>query len=332
MKAILKVYSLVLFIGLFSGSVMANQGEPMIEKKKTYSKSYPVGSSDRISFDNRFGELKINSWDKNEVKVDIVMVGKANSDQVAQEVLDRITIEDGKSSNGVYFKTKIGDGKKWPQGDKYNNTGFSIDYVVYLPSRNALTVENEFGQTIVPDHSGEITIVQKFGVLTAGKLSNVKKVHVEFSGGSTIESVTGGLIDFRFSRGQVNRLEGKVKANFEHSDAIKLTVDNSLTELTVNNSFTKLIIDASKSLSASFNVHTNFSQLDNNSTFSIKEHGANDEDRGPKFDHDYTGKSGSGTIPVIIKSEFGEVVIGHAVPFDVKAKEKNKDKKKERSI
>jgi hypothetical protein len=327
MKATLRAYS-ILFLALAFATAKAGDDELKVEKKKTYSKTYSVSNSERVSFDNRFGEIKINTWDKNEVKVDITMIGKANSEEVAQEVLDRISIEDGKNSSGVYFKTKIAENKNWPRGEKYNNTGFSINYVIYMPSRNPLTVENEFGKTIIPDYSGEITVNQKFGTLIAGKLGNVKKVHVEFSGGTTIESINGGELDIRFSRSQINKLEGKVKAHFEHNGGTKIGIDNSLTELSIKNNFTQLYIDAARNLSASFDVHTNFSELENKSSFSIKKEDEDEDRRGPKFDHDYSGKSGSGNIPIKIKSEFGEVTLGHDLPFDVNEKEKKKDKKK----
>ena len=334
MIRILNAYSIVFFLAVFiSGKAIAND-EFKVEKKKTYSKTYAVNSSEKVKFDNRFGEVKITTWDKNEVKVDITMIGKANTDEVAQEVLDRIKIEDGKNSSGVYFKTVLGDDKDWPKGNKYNNTGFTIDYVIYMPANNPLTVENEFGKTFIPDYKGEITIIQKFGQLTAGKLSNTKKVRIEFSGGSTIASVNGGQLDISFSRAEVSRLEGTVKANFEHNGGVKLSIDNSLKQLTINNNFNELYIDASKNLSASFNIRTNFSEMDNNSSFSIKEQGDGDERHGPKFDHDYSGKAGGGTIPIKINSEFGEVTIGHDIKFDVSEKneKKNKEKKKTRSV
>ena len=334
MKAILKAYSIFFVLFYFTvQTARAGAEDPTIEKKKTYTKSYQVSSTDKISFDNRFGEIKINTWDKDEVKVDITMIGKANSEEVAQEILNRINIEDGKDNSGVFFVTKIGDhNKNWPKGEKYNNTGFTINYVIYMPSQNPLNVANEFGKTFIPDYRGEITINQKFGTLTAGKLSKVKKVHIEFSAGNTIESISGGELDIRFSRTQVNRLEGKVKAFFEHNSGLKLGIDNSLGELTIKNSFTQLFIDANKNISAVFTIHTNFSELDNKSSFSFKEEGNDEDRRGPKFDHDYSGKSGAGNIPVNVKSEFGEVTIGHNLSFDVTEKEEKNEKKKIRTV
>ncbi|HEX5023984.1 MAG TPA: hypothetical protein VFV68_01875, partial [Agriterribacter sp.] len=45
--------------------------DPVVEKRKNYSKSYTVASNESIALNNSFGEMKISTWDKNEVKVDI---------------------------------------------------------------------------------------------------------------------------------------------------------------------------------------------------------------------------------------------------------------------
>ena len=162
-----------------------------LKRKRITPNLIAVSSSDKISFDNRFGELKITTWDKNEVKVDVTMTGKANSDERAQEILKTIRIEDGKNGSGVFFKTHIenqNNRHSKEEKEKYRNEGFSIDYVVYMPSKNPLSAKNEFGKTIIPDYSGEIEVESKFGSLSAGNLTNSKRVRVEF-GEATIESI-----------------------------------------------------------------------------------------------------------------------------------------------
>lgn len=333
MKKMLKTYSLfVLLLISLSSKSQKEYEEPKFEKTKAFTKSYPFGGGDKLSIDNRFGDVKVNVWDKAEVKVEIAMSGKANTEELAQEIIDRITIEEGKSGSTVSFKTKIADKRTTiPKGQKYVTTKFSINYTIYMPTQNSLSIENEFGKISVPDYKGEITIKQKFGKLTAGKLSNVKKILVEFSSGSVIESVSGGDLEIKFSRTLVNRLEGAVSVRVEHSGGVKLVADNALKQLTLKNAFTQLYLDVPNNLSANYKVHTNFSELNNKSSFTIKEE--NEEDRrGPKFDHDYNGQSGNGSVPVKINSEFGEVTIGHNIPFDVNAKEEKKAKAKTRAV
>ena len=333
MKATVKAYSILLFTTCFfiAGKAIAGQGpsgdEPLVEKKKTYTKTYPLGGGDRVNLNNSFGELKINTWDKNEIKVDITMTGKGSTDEIAQEMLDHIEIQDNKTGSTVSFKTKIdNDDKDWKKHDKtkYRNSGFSIDYVVYLPSKTRLDATNQFGAMSIGDYTGEVSLESKFGSLTAGKLSNPKNVGVEFGTGS-IASMNGGDLSIKFSRAEVKNLDGTVNAKFEHS-GVKIAIDNNLKELNIKNNFTQLMLDASTNLSANFDVHTNFSELRNKTSFNIKEEKDDDDDkhRGPKFDRKYSGKSGSGTLPIKIRSEFGDVILGHNLSFDLHEDDKGK--------
>lgn len=340
MKATVKLYSVLLFTLSFfiASSAIAGGGEePMVEKKKTYSKSYPLSASDKVDLENSFGELKITTWDKSEVKVDVTMTGKGNTDEIAQEILDKIKIEDAKNGSTVYFKTKIdNDDNDWKKGDKerHRNSGFSIDYVVYLPSKTRLDATNQFGPMSIVDYTGEVRLESKFGSLTTGKLSNAKNVEIEFGKGS-IASMNGGDLSIKFSRAEIKNLDGDVRANFEHS-GVKIALDNSLKGLNIKNNFTELKVDVSKNLSANFDVHTNFSELKNKTDFNIKEEKDEDEDRhGPKFDRKYSGKVGSGSLPIKIRSEFGDVIIGHNLSFDLQDDDKDKEKdkgKKTRSV
>lgn len=330
MRAILKVYSLTLVVGALSLSSKAFAGhDPDGEKKKTYSKSYTVSNTDKINIENKFGELKFNTWDKNEVKVDVTITAKANSDEQAQEILDNISIEDSKDAEGVHFKTKIGEGKKqkWEKGDKQE---MNIDYVVNIPARNPLYADNQFGAMSIGDYSGEATFISKFGSFTAGKLSNSKKVDVEF-GQATIAAIGGGELTIKFSKAEVNDLDGAVHANFEFCDKVKLKVDNSVKELSVKNSYSGLFLDLATDLSATFDIKTSFSEMRNKSNYSIKEEGDDDDRHGPNFNHKYSGKAGSGAATMKIKSEFGDVTLGHNLVVDM-SKDDKKDKKHARSI
>ena len=334
MKAILRVYNILLLVSALSlSNTVFAEDDPKVERKKNYSKSYDVGANDKVSFDNRFGELKITTWNKNEVKVDVTMTSKANTDARAQEILDRIKIEDGKNSSGVYFKTKLeNEDKKHDKNDreKYRNEGFTIDYVVYMPTRNPLVAKNEFGKMIIPDYSGEVEVVSKFGNLTAGNLPNVKSIRVEF-GDSEISSINNGKLNIQFSgRSVVNRVSGAVDVSLQHSGGVKLVVDNNVKSLDIKNDFSHLYLDVNKNMSANFDISTNFGEFSNKSDFNISQTDKESSSHGPKFRHSYSGKAGGGSSPVKIRSEFGQVTVGHNL--EMKVTEKNKGKKKTRSI
>ena len=319
------------FICLLTSVNAKAAGDPLVEKKKTYSKSYTVSSNDKISLENQFGELKINIWDKNEVKADVTITAEASTEEKAQLILDGISIEDGKSGNGVYFKTKFTKDRnqKWEKGEKQ---GFHIDYVVYVPARNPLTAKNQFGPMSIGDFGGEALLESKFGSLTTGKLTNVNKVLIEFGKG-TIGGISNGSLVVKFSKIAIDNLDGSVNAVFEYCDVAKLHIDNDTRQLTVKNSFSNLYLDVNTNISASFDISTSFGDLKNKTNFDIKEEGNDDDNRhGPRFNKRYTGKTGNGSIAMKIKSDYGQVTLGHNLNINInkddkKDKEKNKDKK-----
>src|SRR5471030_776866 len=106
MKRIVKAFSLSLAL-LAATAVMAQDAGK--EKSKSYSKSYAVSSGDKIKLNNSFGEMKITTWDRNEIKVDVSISAKAMTEQRAQVILDSIRIEDGKSGSDIFFRTHINE-------------------------------------------------------------------------------------------------------------------------------------------------------------------------------------------------------------------------------
>ncbi len=278
---------------------------PDTEKKKTYSKSYSIGANDKVSINNQFGTVRINTWTKSEVKVDVTITVSSSSDERAQEIIDNISIDDSKGSDGVSFKTSIG---KNGNGKKNNNGNqkMEIDYEVNMPASNPLDLENQFGKTFVPDMSGPSEITQKFGDLVAGNLSNVKELHVEF-GSVVAESINNCRVIIKFSKAEIKKLNGAIKATFEYCDKVKLALNNSVSEFSVNNQFSTIEVAVPDGFNAEFDIHTNFGEFKNGTSIAIKEDKEDDDEHGPKFDKDYSGKSGNGACKVKIKSSFGKV-------------------------
>jgi hypothetical protein len=300
--------------------------EPKFKKTKAYSKSYSLGSSDKVSLTNQFGEMKINTWDKNEVKVDVQIEGKSDDERRAQEILDRISISDGKGSGTVFFKTKFEDQKDDKDKNReHRNEGMKINYTVYLPAGNALHASNQFGPMTIPDYRGPIELESKFGSLKAGKLTNAKEVSLEFGKGE-IQEVSGGQLNIKFSEGTVGQLSGDVNTDLEFSQ-VKLNLDNDVKSLNIDNSYSSVYLDLEKNFSANWDIRTSHGEFSNKTAFAIKEEGGDtDKGYGPKFNRTYKGVSGGGAAKVKINSSFGEIVAGHDLQVDFSKKHKTKTK------
>lgn len=316
-------------IRLFSGSLFlplilaipqfsrAAGGDEDPTRRRLINKSYDVTANDKLEIENQFGNVVVSTWDKDQITVDIEIETKATTDEKAKEMMDKVDVKDERTGNTISFKTKIGDIHD-RNGDHKSKDGkgimsFHIDYVIHMPAANPLELTNSFGKITVPDMKGAVKLTSKFGGLTAGKLSNVDAIHVEF-GEASIGEMTNGKLMLKFDkRSEVGKLGGNVKINVEFSDHVALNVDDDINDLSISESYSNVRMVVSKALSADYDIHTSFGEFHNDSGFALQEK-KGDSDEGPRFDKDYSGKSGDGKAKIKIRSSFGSVRLSHTGP------------------
>jgi len=336
--------------------IWATGNEDGAEKRKTISKSYSVGSNDKLNIDNSFGDVTIKTWDKNEIKVDIEIYCKAETEEKADRILNKITVNDSQVGNTISFKTNVGnipgkkkgndndenevddnDGKsKSSSGKGYNNKEFRIDYIVYMPSANPLQIINQFGKTVLPDFKGLVNLTSKFGGLSSGNLDNVEAIDVQF-GEAQIGDIHNGKLTFKFDgKCNVGKLSGSVKIVNEFSDLVQYYVSNAIEELTISESYSSIRVIVPKDLSAHFEIHTNFGDFKNNTDFTFTDKATNsDDDMGIHFDKDYTGTIGDGKAKIKIKSSFGDIKLSHTASSkeeDEEAPQQKHNKKRKKEV
>ena len=299
-------------------------------KQRDISKTYPA-SGNKLSIDNHFGNVKFVGWDKNEIKVDIHIEASSNQQDFAQKIFDAITVSDKQQGNEIQFKTTIDnkDGKN--DNCKNCKSSMTIDYEVHLPVSVALAVENNFGNTEIPDYTGAVSISNKFGSLTAGSLSNVKNIHVEF-GKASIKNISNIDATFKFSKIGISNLSGSNKINLEFCDDTKINLDNNLSSLELKESYSTVNLRPGN-LSATYSIATSFGSVIDRSNASIKRTDAPDK-YGPDSNKTYEGKSGNGSAKIEIKSSFGKIIVGEPTAEDLKDnsdKNKNSNKYKNKS-
>jgi hypothetical protein len=334
MKKIIKACSLVLSLFLLAQASLFAQDDNNNENKKKYefvktkslNKSYNVTSSDKLNIQNSFGSVKVTTWDRNEIKVDVDIEVSANTEVLAQKMLDRISVSDAKSGSEISFKTSMKD----VYNSKDEKSTMHINYNISMPANNALTVKNEFGATTIPDFRGEVDLTSKFGSLTTGILTSIKSIHVEF-GKANLANVNGGPITIKFSKAVISKLSGVIKMNLEFCSSIRLNLDVNLNSLDLKTSYSTVNLKPLGDLSASYNISTSFGSFKNTSNIKFNSDEDEGDNRGPKFDYEYSGKSGSGNIPIKVKSSFGKIIVGEASEEDMKSKDKNKTKTKTRT-
>jgi len=272
-------------------------------KEKNISKTYPA-SGNRLSIDNSLGNVKIITWDRDEIKVDVHMETSSDQEIVAQKTFEALQVLDRQQKNEISFATKIDN---HDDNCKDCKTTMRIDYEVHLPSSVALNVANSFGSIELPDYTGTLSVDSKFGQLTAGSLSNVKDLGVE-SGRATIKSMSDINAAFKFSDIQIENLGGTNKIKLEFCQAINIKLGNNLNSLDLQEAYSTVCIRPGN-LSASYTISTSFGSIVDRSNANIRRTDT-PESNGPDSDKKYEGKSGSGSAKIDIRSSFGKIIVG----------------------
>ncbi|RYU87857.1 hypothetical protein EWM62_15285 [Mucilaginibacter terrigena] len=276
------------------------------EKVKNYSKSYSADANDILQINNSFGKVVVNTWAKNEFKVDVQMKFGSEDEDFVNKMMEGSSISDSKSGSVVSFKTNLANIK-----GRHGNTHMEINYTIYMPAGNMLDLTNKFGSVTLPDLSGKTLLRVSYGTLNAQRLLNRDNdVKVNF-GDANIVTFNGGKLyigygklkagtvsnvdaNISFAGMTVDRLKNNVDVNIKYGNGFDIgAIDKSVRNLTINASFTKIKLDFKDADSFNFDVVTKFGGFnydDDNMKVTTKTPG--DEERGWSSTKTYKGYIG----------------------------------------
>lgn len=248
-------------------------GKDCIEKRKNVSFSYSISTSDRISISNQFGDVKVSFWDRNEVKVDVVVIANASSAERAANYLSTVDIQ-GKKENGIVSIKTIREEcsynynvNRWNNNDKEEKNYLRIDYQVVMPKSNALTLKNSFGNSNIPTFTADLKIEQSYGNLTAENIDNsMADVKVSF-GKAYLKAMKGNKLNVSYGELYADRIDveylynsfGKINIKELGKTQAKLSYSKGIIEKITESA--KLKLEFSGSLKIE-NVGKNVKELD----------------------------------------------------------------------
>ena len=201
-KSILLLLSIQLFV-IFTATAAVQ------EYTKNLHKEYPADENTLLIIQNRFGNVNINNWDKNEVVIDIIIKVDHKNEEKAKELLSYINVEFSHNSNVISAITSIDD--KFNRNISFGDSKkeFSINYEVKMPKNIKLDVENKYGNLFINEITGHAMISVKYGNLKANKIirDNTKplsEVELAYSDGY-IEEIEWLKLTMKYSKLEVEK-------------------------------------------------------------------------------------------------------------------------------
>jgi hypothetical protein len=250
---------LFFFISLFLiSSTLSAQ-----EITKEFHKEYTAGTK-TLEISNRYGDVVIQSWDKDQIVIDVKVTVEMPNKEKAQRLLDLIDVQFSEGATTISAKTVI--------DDKFNFTGwgdsrkFSIDYNIKMPVGTDLTLSNKYGNTDIDELHGLLNLDIKYGNITGGKLTrgNIKPLSSlniaygkgtidetgwldlteRYVGSMDIAKSTAILLDSKYSKislGETSSMVGESKYDNIRIENIKnLVLENGYTQVNIGELTKKL--------------------------------------------------------------------------------------------
>jgi hypothetical protein len=248
------------------------------EVTKEFHKEYKAGQNTTLDINNKYGDVVVESWDKDQVVIDVKITVELPSQEKAQKFISYIDVQFSEGENIISAKTVI--------DDKFSFTGwggdskkFSIDYNIKMPAGTSLSLMNKYGNTDINELNGLVNLDIKYGNLTAGKLTrgNVKPLNniniaygkgtvdeagwldltVRYVGAFEMEKCQALLLDSKYSKlslGETSSLVGESKYdNIRISKINNLVLENGYCDVNVGELTKKLTYNGSY---GSFSVET----------------------------------------------------------------------------
>jgi hypothetical protein len=301
------------------------------EKTKTLSKTYAVDANDKLAINNQYGKVEINTWTKNEVKVDVEIKAFESTDAKAQELLSAVSVHESKVSNLISFRTEIErSNMNWSsrfRNGKEDRRGVQINYTIYMPINNPLDITNKYGSTLLSDFTGPVNIDNSYGSFNAMKLSNpVNRVKIGY-GSADINGLYSGLLDIaygsldlqlgdkidadiRYSSSKIDKLINGGTFDIKYTSGFKISeVDKSVKKLTVNASYSDVALGIDNAANFDFDVSVNYAEFHyNKDLVTITSKSPDDNERGFNPKKMYKGHFGNNSdATVSVKSNYGSV-------------------------
>lgn len=192
----------IIFLLIFPMTVMSQP----FEHTKFVVKTFAAPKDCSVQITNKYGDVQIVPWNKDSVKFEISVKVVNKKDDDAVKKINNIDFNFTSTPYYVIAKTVFLDYKNSiidDIGDMASSLISSgnyvnITWVVSLPSANALTIDNKYGNVYTTDHGNSFQLTLSNGDFKANKLTGDSKINISF-GNASVNEISKGKIEASYA-------------------------------------------------------------------------------------------------------------------------------------
>lgn len=178
---------------------------------KRITEEFNIKADGNTSINNKYGNIILNSWDKNSVKILVQIEVKASNKNEANQLFDGIKIDFSNTDSDVIattilqFNNDYGNNYMNSLGDLLSsllsfksNNEFRINYEVWLPYENNVNINLKYGNLTAQSIGGNANIDVKYGNFNLEDIKGNTTVNLGYGNG-TLEKTTFLSADIKYS-------------------------------------------------------------------------------------------------------------------------------------
>jgi hypothetical protein len=206
---------------------------PAVEKTRKLSRTFAVPAGKPYTLATRYGRVQVNVWNRNEIRTDVDIITRADTEEKARQLQDMIQVqllENDPATGGVSARSRFG---AMPRACWSRTKLYEVNYTVWVPQNTPLHVFNTFGDVSI---SGELTgpteLTVAYGTLRTGRLEGRRNVVRVGNGQVAVAYARRASIDASYSRLRLD--EGQTVDLRNHYSDIAI---GQVQELTVHSKY-----------------------------------------------------------------------------------------------
>jgi hypothetical protein len=143
---------------------------PQRQYVKNINREFTTSANGMTAIYNKYGKIKINTWQKNSVKIDITILVEAGDQRSADKTFERIQVNFISTNGYIKAETMLLQDKSWWPSESPSQD-FKINYDVWMPASNQLDLKNRYGNAYVSTLNAKLLAEIKHGDLFTDNIS-----------------------------------------------------------------------------------------------------------------------------------------------------------------
>lgn len=214
--------------------VDGEQSLPPIEQRRHLSRRFRVSKTGQsFALDTRYGRVQLNTWNKQEIKVETDLIARAETPVAAAQILDALSVQYlayDANTGGTSVSSQFGPALRGKCG---GGRRYEVNYTIWLPRTLALRVVASFSDiTVAGDWQGSTQFNVEYGSLHTGRLAGTRNVVRIANGEATIPYVKQASLEANYARLRLTEGE-QVELRTNNADVDMATVQ----DLTVHSKY-----------------------------------------------------------------------------------------------